>query len=103
MQLDSVRKMCAEVLEPAHFFIAAPIILEWEYRSSETISWEIHRGRLLGVATGLEALLVAVRRDVPHDDLVTLLDFLAADHGVPEPGAARLEDSRGSLRERLGG
>src|SRR5713101_6348641 len=50
IQLDSVWKLCTEVLEPAHFFIAAPIILEWEYRPSETISWEIYRGRLLDSA-----------------------------------------------------
>ena len=36
------------------------------------------------------ALLVAVARDVPHDDLVALLDGLAAELEVAERGAAHV-------------
>src|SRR6185437_5005761 len=40
----------------------------------------------------VDRVLVAVARDVPHDDLLALFDPLAADLGVGERGAAHMRD-----------
>src|ERR1700761_4692799 len=42
----------------------------------------------------LDRLLVAVARDVPHDDLVALPDLLAAEFEVGKRGAAHMGERR---------
>ncbi len=40
----------AEVMRPAHFYVAPGLTLEWEHVAAEEISWEIFHGRLLDPA-----------------------------------------------------
>ncbi len=61
---------------------------------------------VLGVAAQVEAVgvlvarLVAVGGDVPHDDLLALLDLLAVQLGVARRGAAEVRE-RGEHPQRL--
>ena len=48
--LDAVRRLAAEVIAPAHFFVAPDLDLEWTHLDREETSWEIFRGRLLDPA-----------------------------------------------------
>jgi hypothetical protein len=50
LSLNEVRKVISAAIEPAHFFVAKPLILEWQHCPSEEIPWEIHQGRLLDAA-----------------------------------------------------
>src|SRR5713226_8938123 len=50
LSLNEVRKVIGAAIEPAHFFIARPLILEWQHCPSEEVSWEIHQARLLDPA-----------------------------------------------------
>src|SRR5713226_759178 len=79
LSLNEVRKVIGAAIEPAHFFIARPLILEgqhcpsdrgerraqsaprsalcaprsaleWQHCPSEEVAWEIHQGRLLDPA-----------------------------------------------------
>src|SRR5438105_7104644 len=47
---DEVRRVIAEAVEPKHFFVKKPFVLEWKHQPSEQITWEIHQGRLLDPA-----------------------------------------------------
>ena len=50
LPLDEVRIVIAEAVQPAHFFVRKPLILEWQHEPSEQTAWEIHQGRLLDPA-----------------------------------------------------
>ena len=45
--MDPVRALCADVLRPAHFYIAPGLSLELEQVPAEEDRWEIFQGRLL--------------------------------------------------------
>ena len=60
--------------------------------------------RSMSKANGLvEHGLVAVGRDVPHDDLVAGLDLLAAELVVLQRGAAEVHHRRGPAQDLLDG
>ena len=40
----------AEVIQPRHFFVRQPLVLDWQYSPSEEIAWKIYQGRLLEAA-----------------------------------------------------
>jgi hypothetical protein len=44
---DAVRAVCAEVLRPAHFFLAEGLTLKGEHVAAEVDRWEVFQGRLL--------------------------------------------------------
>ena len=48
--LDAVRRLAAETIAPAHFFVAPTLDLEWTHLDREESAWEIFRGRLLDPA-----------------------------------------------------
>jgi hypothetical protein len=50
LSLDKIRQVIAQAIEPAHFFVRQPLILEWQHQPSEQIAWEIHQGRLVDPA-----------------------------------------------------
>jgi hypothetical protein len=45
-----VRRMIAEAVSPAHFFVGPGTRLEWDHKDAEEVSWEVFRGRLLDPA-----------------------------------------------------
>jgi hypothetical protein len=45
--LETVRRLAAEALAPAHFFVGSGFGLELEHRAAEEMFWEIFHGRLL--------------------------------------------------------
>jgi hypothetical protein len=45
-----VRELVVEMIRPAHFFLGAELVLEWEYAEARELSWEIFQGRLLDPA-----------------------------------------------------
>jgi len=47
---DDVRRIIADALSPAHFFVRPPLRLESEHVAAEEVSWEVFRGRLLDPA-----------------------------------------------------
>jgi hypothetical protein len=47
--LNEVREAIAAAMQPWHFFVGKPFILEWQHQPSEEIVWEIYQGRLLDV------------------------------------------------------
>jgi hypothetical protein len=44
---ETVRRLIAEALHPADFFVAPPQSLAWHDTADERLPWEIYRGRLL--------------------------------------------------------
>src|SRR5438128_3793469 len=50
LPLSAVRKAIDEAVDPVHFFVREPFVLEWKHQPSEQITWEIHQGRLLDPA-----------------------------------------------------
>jgi len=48
--LEVVRRLAAEAVRPAHFFVAPPLRLEWEHVAAEESPWELFHGRLLDAA-----------------------------------------------------
>jgi hypothetical protein len=50
ISLNAVRALAAEVVRPAHFFIAPALRLDWEHLPEEELVWEVFRGRLLDPA-----------------------------------------------------
>ena len=47
---ETVRALLAEMFRPAHLFIAADLLLDWEHIESQELVWEIFHGRLLDPA-----------------------------------------------------
>jgi hypothetical protein len=47
---DDVRRIVADAVQPARFFVGPQTRLEWEHRDAEEVSWEVFRGRLLDPA-----------------------------------------------------
>jgi hypothetical protein len=45
--LADVRQVIAEVLQPAHFYVAPDLTLEWQHLPTEETPWELFQGRLL--------------------------------------------------------
>jgi hypothetical protein len=50
MSAEVVRRVAADVIRPAHFFLGPELELEWEHAECEESAWEVFRGRLLGPA-----------------------------------------------------
>jgi hypothetical protein len=50
LDLGAVRRLAAEAVRPAHFFVASPLRLQWEHAAAEEIFWELFHGRLLDPA-----------------------------------------------------
>jgi hypothetical protein len=50
VSFDEARRFAAEVMAPAHFFVAPDLELEWSDCPREETVWEIFRGRLLDPA-----------------------------------------------------
>jgi hypothetical protein len=50
LSLDEVRAVMADAMQPRHFFVGQPLVLDWQYSPSEEIAWEIYQGRLLEAA-----------------------------------------------------
>jgi hypothetical protein len=47
LSLDEIRACAADAIAPRHFFIGNGLELEWEHAETESIPWEIFKGRLL--------------------------------------------------------
>ncbi len=47
---DHLRRLIAEAVRPAHFFVGPATRLEWQHAEAEEVSWEVFRGRLLDPA-----------------------------------------------------
>jgi hypothetical protein len=50
VRLSDVRKLAAELIHPAHFFVGPGLRLEWLHVESEELAWEVFQGRLLDPA-----------------------------------------------------
>jgi hypothetical protein len=77
---DSVRASIEQMLQPAHFFVAAAGRLQIDHRASETLPWEIFRGHLLDGSQTREQktfdswnILVQPAADTPPQPLLAVL------------------------------